>query len=82
MALIGLDIGTTGTKAVVFTEEGKIVASAYREYDIVSPQPGWYELEPLRIWEAAQEVLREAAPKAGHVSAICTSSLGESCVCF
>ena len=41
MSLLGLDIGTTGAKAIVLSEEGRLLASARREYDIVRPKPGW-----------------------------------------
>ena len=47
MSILGLDIGTTGVKAVAFREDGDIndiIASAYREYDLESPQPGHLEL--------------------------------------
>jgi len=32
MSLMGLDVGTTGVKAMAFTPEGKVLARAYREY--------------------------------------------------
>ena len=41
MSLMGLDIGTTGTKAVIFDPDGAILSSAYREYPLLSPEPGW-----------------------------------------
>ena len=42
MSLMGLDIGTTGTKAVVFSIDGQILASAYRTYDELFPSlVGW-----------------------------------------
>jgi len=83
MAIIGLDMGTTGTKAVVFSESGAILCSAYREYDIVKPRPGWYELNTSVIWQSAKEVLREVASLTTEpIKAIGTSSLGESFFAF
>ena len=41
MSYLGLDIGTTGCKAAVFDQEGRMLALAYREYPLLSPQPGW-----------------------------------------
>jgi xylulokinase len=37
--LAGIDIGTTGTKAVIFDLTGSTIASAYREYSCVYPKP-------------------------------------------
>ena len=36
MLVIGLDVGTTGTKAVIADEKGKILAGAYKEYELIS----------------------------------------------
>ena len=41
MAYMGVDIGTTGAKAVVFLPDGTVAASAYREYPLIHPRPGW-----------------------------------------
>ena len=45
---LGIDIGTSGSKAVAFDENGCQVAAAYREYDIISPQPGWQNLNSMK----------------------------------
>ena len=41
--LLGIDVGTTGTKCSVYDFNGKRVASAYREYPMLHPRPGWTE---------------------------------------
>jgi len=75
MSLLGLDVGTTGTKAIVFSEEGRILSSAYREYPLYHPHPGWIELDPEEVWRRISEALKGAlsgcddAPKA---MAICS----------
>ena len=61
MSLLGIDIGTTGCKAVAFDEEGRILASAYREYPLYFPRPGWIELDSARVMRAAREVIGEVA---------------------
>lgn len=61
MTLIGLDIGTTGCKANLFDYEGRVLASASREYDILTPKPGWYEQDAEEVWLLAKECLREVA---------------------
>jgi len=45
MSLLGIDVGTTGCKAAVFSEAGHLLAFAYEEYDIQRPKPGWAELD-------------------------------------
>jgi xylulokinase len=82
MSLMGLDIGTTGTKATVFDEDGKILAGGYREYPLVHPQPGWMEVDPLQVWQMVAEAVREAtAATAGDpVRALAISTMGEAAV--
>ena len=57
MAYIGLDVGTTGVKATVITAEGVGVASAYGEYNLRFPRPGWVEMRPSDVWAAVKRVL-------------------------
>ena len=62
--IVGLDVGTTGTRAVVFDPEGNIYASAVGEYSLLVPQPGYGEQEPQAILEAVVRALREAVARA------------------
>ena len=41
--LLGVDLGTSGTKTVLFDTEGRTVASATIEYPMYQPQNGWAE---------------------------------------
>ncbi len=80
MSLIGMDVGSTGCKAVAFDEEGNILAQAYREYPEVYPNPGWIELRPDDVWNAVQTVLREVAAQVKNdpPKALAISALGEA----
>lgn len=79
MALMGLDVGSTGCKAVVFDAEGNQLARAYREYPEIYPQAGWIELNPAQVWLGVQEVIREAAAACGQpVQALSVSAMGET----
>ena len=50
MKLLGIDVGTGGTRAVVVDENGSVVASATAEHaPFASPQTGWAEQEPARL---------------------------------
>lgn len=57
--LLGIDIGTTGTKCSVYDFSGNKVASAYREYPMLHPRENWTEQEPLQWWKAVQRNLKE-----------------------
>jgi xylulokinase len=50
--LIGLDVGTTATKALLFDLSGRILASAAQPYDLLTPKPGWVEQDPEALWKA------------------------------
>jgi xylulokinase len=60
MSLIGLDIGTTGCKAIVFDPQGRVLGQAAREYAILTPHPYWAEQNAERVWQLGWESLQEA----------------------
>jgi len=79
MSLLGLDVGTTGCKAILFDREGRILGSAYREYPLLQPRPGWIELDPEAVWRAVKECILEVSQGvADRVTALSTSVLGEA----
>jgi xylulokinase len=82
MSLLGIDIGTTGCKAGLFSESGRLLRASYREYDCARPQPGWAELDTLQVWERIVEIIGEAggAASGDPVCALSVSSLGEAVV--
>ena len=59
--LVGIDIGTSGTKSVLFDLDGSTVASATREYPMSQPKNGYAEQDPADWWRAVRETLRELA---------------------
>jgi xylulokinase len=77
---LGIDIGTSGCKAVIFDEDGRQVSIASREYDIISRSPGWAELDTDEVIAKCFEVIRESAShlKAGSVKGMGISSQGEA----
>lgn len=56
-ACVGIDVGTTGVKAVAVGAEGEIVARAERGYPLSTPHPGWAEQDPALWWAAAESTL-------------------------
>lgn len=57
--LIGIDIGTSGTKSVLFDTEGNIVDSCVEEYPLYQPQNGWAEQNPNDWWNAVCNTLNK-----------------------
>jgi xylulokinase len=82
MSLIGLDIGTTGCKAIVFSSEGKILGQGAREYSILTPHPNWAEQDAEQVWGLAWDALREAVATAGDdpPQAMALSCQGEAVI--
>jgi xylulokinase len=82
MSLLGIDVGTTGCKAAVFTTEGHLLGSAYEEYDVHRPEPGWAELDPLHVWEKVRTIVHRVSTlsAADPIRALAVSSLGEAMV--
>ncbi len=80
MTLLGLDIGTTGCKAVLFDQDGALLAKASREYAVDFPHPNWAEQDIARVWALAQDAMREAIAIAriDQVAAIGLSVHGEA----
>ncbi len=72
--LLGIDIGTSGTKTLICDEEGKVLATAMAEHPISSPKPGWSEQNPEDWWKATcvatKAVLKKAEVNAADVSGI------------
>jgi xylulokinase len=82
MSLLGIDVGTSGCKAAVFSEDGQVLASAYEEYDYQHPQPGWAELDSRQVWACVQRTIAQVAQQPQHdsIKALSVSSLGEAVV--
>ena len=63
--LIGVDLGTSGTKTVLFDIKGNAVSSATVEYPLHQPQNGWAEQDPADWWNACVETLRAVVRDSG-----------------
>lgn len=57
--MIGVDIGTTSTKAVLFEEQGRVLAQHHVGYPLDTPEPGAAEQDPKAILEAVLTVTKE-----------------------
>jgi gluconokinase len=61
---IGVDIGTTSTKAIVFSPSGVIKGISTQGYPLLAPEPGWAEQEPEAIFKAVIQAIHEAIAQA------------------
>jgi xylulokinase len=62
--LLGIDVGTSGTKALICDFKGKVIATAGAEYDMLMPKPGWTEQRPDDWWAGAVKATRAVMKKA------------------
>ena len=63
--VMGIDIGTSGTRALVCNEEGEILGAATAEHPSHFPRPGWSEQNPDDWWRTTVESVRAAIEQAG-----------------
>ncbi len=63
--MLGLDIGTSGVKALLVKDTGMVVGSALQEYPFHSPRPGWTEQEPEDMWQGTIIALGKVLTKFG-----------------
>jgi xylulokinase len=72
--LLGIDIGTSGTKTLICDAKGKVLATAMAEHPISSPKPGWSEQHPEDWWtavcRATKAVLKKARIKPTDITGI------------
>ena len=63
--LMGFDIGTTSTRCILIDSDGKLIASASKEYPMATPKPGWAEQDPGDWWEGTLATINEVLKKSG-----------------
>ena len=77
---MGIDIGTSGCKAMVFDDNGRQLSKSSRSYDIISERRGWAELDTVVVISKCFDVIKESASQIndGIVAGIGISSQGEA----
>ncbi|SFU03636.1 glycerol kinase GlpK [Pseudomonas marincola] len=63
--LLAIDQGTTSSRAIVFSKQGKAVASAQEEFKQYFPEDGWVEHDPQALWQTTLDVCRKALSQGG-----------------
>ena len=59
------DVGTTGTRSIIYDEETNVVAESYTELEQIFPKPGWTEQDPVAIFDRCVEVTHKSLDSAG-----------------
>ena len=65
--LIGIDVGTSATKTVLFDKKGNIIASASEEYPLYQPHNGWAEQKPEDWRDAVLSTVKRVTEQSGVV---------------
>jgi len=73
--LLALDQGTSSSRSIVFSPDGRVVAMAQQAFRQIYPQPGWVEHDPIEIWQSQLATAREALQQAG-ISAADVTAMG------
>lgn len=80
--VIGVDSSTTACKAIAWDRQGKAVAESRAAFEILTPQPGWYEQRAEDWWTALCSVLQGVAAQVGEqrIAALCITHQRETFV--
>ncbi|MEA3403799.1 MAG: xylulokinase [Armatimonadota bacterium] len=72
--LLGIDVGTTSTRALLIDEDGATVASDATEYPLSTPRPNWAEQDPSDWWTATiasvTALIEQSGVRAGHIAGV------------
>jgi xylulokinase len=72
--LLGIDVGTSGLKALLIDRAGKVITSALVEYPLDTPKPGWAEQDPEAWWKATVRAIgllrKQAKIKGGDITGV------------
>jgi glycerol kinase len=82
--ILGLDLGTTGNRAILFNNQGQLISQSYQELTQFYPQPGWVEHDPVAIWNdtyhCIQQVLQNRVISGLEIAAIGLTVQRETCL--
>lgn len=78
--ILGIDIGTTNCKAILFTLDGQLVSSGSAPTPTTHPRPEWTEHDPEQLWQTVAQTIRQAlrGQDAARVRGLAVASVGES----
>ncbi len=74
---LGIDVGTSGTKALIMNARGRVIATATGSHTVIAPRPAWSEQSPHQWWSATVQAVR-AAVAAAKIDGTQISGIGLS----
>lgn len=83
MYILGIDVGTTGTKTMLLNDKGRVLGSSYKGYKLINPGPNRVEQRAEDWWDALVYTVRECTsnlPDKHNISSMAISSQGSSLV--
>ena len=80
--LLGIDQGTSGTKAVLFDEQLRVVDEAYAPIRVEHPQPGWVEQDPEQLVESIAATVTRVLPTEGEIVGAGLDNQGETIIAW
>jgi xylulokinase len=82
MSFLGIDIGTSGCKSGIISDNGELLAYSYQEYNHYFPQAGWAELNVVEVWEKVKQTIKAVtrSPVKDPIKALAVISMGEAMV--
>jgi len=80
--VLAIDQGTSNTKVLLVTEEGRVIARASRPLPLTHPQPGWVETSPEALWDSVADAIADAVGQApaSDIAAVGISNQRETVV--
>ena len=63
--LVGIDIGTSGTKTAIFNDEGNLISESFEESKLYYPQPGAVEQDSDEIYSSVTNTIKDCLDKSG-----------------
>lgn len=81
-AVIALDLGTTGNRAIAFNKDAVIIAGSYYEFPQIYPKPAWVEQNPYDILNSAVKALKETIEKCDsyEITSTCITNQRETAI--
>ncbi|HEV7214561.1 MAG TPA: xylulokinase [Chloroflexota bacterium] len=76
-ALLGIDVGTTGARALLVSPAGALVAASSVDYPMATPAPGWAEQDPSDWVSATKRAVQDALSAAGHPTVLAVGLTGQ-----
>jgi len=79
--VVGLDIGTSSTKAVAVDQSGAVIASVTGKHGVSQPRPGWFEQDAEQVWWGQSRQLlagltADERVRGSAITGVCVSGMG------